>query len=257
MFMDTNEHSKGFTILQNTRIVLEIGFCCWKKLLTCPPVCNHKYTSKSSALITLPLDWIAHGILDSIVDSFFPLLKEIEKEVIAIDNLVFLNSDMVPPIQVENQGGVANPAMSEKVDMTQDVQLLEKNAVQTGPVNPLSTPRLNVAMVFRQIKRTMNRIWKSIAAPFAGLQPIATHFTLRRIARARKLVTSLARLLATKSEVIAQIRKRLLTSSHSGLGNGTRRDEDVEVSIYLGDVQGGLVLVLFRRRSSNTHLQAA
>ncbi|KAG6890433.1 hypothetical protein C0995_008787 [Termitomyces sp. Mi166 len=32
--------------------------------------------------------WIAHGILDSIVDSFFPLLEEIELEVAAIEDLV-------------------------------------------------------------------------------------------------------------------------------------------------------------------------
>jgi magnesium transporter len=185
--------------------------------------------------------------LDSIVDSFFPLLKEIEKEVVAIDDMVFIDSDLVPPIQVENHCEVANSVISEKVDTTQDLQFPEKSAAHTGPVTPFSSPRLTVPMVFRQFMRTANRIWKLIAAAFIGLQPTATQFTLRRIARTRKLVTLLTRLLATKSEVIAQIRKRLLTSSQSGLGNGTNRDEDVEVSIYLGDVQGMLVLMLLSK----------
>ena len=177
------------------------------------------------------------------MDSFFPLLKEIEKEVIAIDDLVFLDFDQVPPIQIENQGKVANSAMSEKVDATQH-RLPEKIA-QTSSVSPnISLRRVTIPLVFSQCKRTINRIWKSTPT-FTASQSSATHFTLRRIARTRKLVTLLARLLATKSEVIAQIRKRLLTSSQSGLGNGTNRDEDVEVSIYLGDVQGVLILVLF------------
>jgi magnesium transporter len=203
-------------------------------------------------LIKSWLDWIAHGILDSIVDSFFPLLKEIEKEVVAIDDMVFLDSDLMPPNQIENQCEVV---ISEKVDTMQDLQLPEKSAAH-GPVTPFSSPRLTAPMVFRQFMRTANRLWKLIAAAFIGLQPTATQFTLRRIARTRKLVTLLTRLLATKSEVIAQIRKRLLTSSQSGLGNGTNRDEDVEVSIYLGDVQGMLVLTLFKCRSSK-HLFAS
>lgn len=194
----------------------------------------------SEEAVNMSSDWIAHGILDSIVDSFFPLLKEIEKEVTAIDDLVFLDTNLVPPIQVEAQGQVADSLMLEKVHMKEDFQMPEKNAAQTGPVTPpFFSPRFTVLIVFQKFKRTTSGIWDSLAAPFTGLQPIATHFTLRRIARTRKLVTLLTRLLATKSEVIAQIRKRLLTSSQSGLGNRprTNREEDVEVSIYLGNVQ--------------------
>jgi Mg2+ and Co2+ transporter CorA len=49
------------------------------------------------------------------------------------------------------------------------------------------------------------------------------------MARTRRLVTSLGRLLSTKAEVIAQIRKRL--------ASGTK-PEDAEVAMYMGDVQG-------------------
>jgi magnesium transporter len=180
--------------------------------------------------------------LDSIVDSFFPLLKEIEKEVIAIDDLVFLDSDQVLPRQVENRDEAAHSAISNKVDTTQHFQL-PGDAMQTDLVGSrFPSPRLTVSV----LKRTSYSIWKLIAAASTGSQPAANHFTLRRVARTRKLVTVLTRLLAPKSEVIAQIRKRLLTPSQSGLGNGTIRDEDVEVSIYLGDVQGVSILALIK-----------
>ncbi|OBZ79405.1 Magnesium transporter ALR1 [Grifola frondosa] len=39
--------------------------------------------------VNMSSDWIAHGIMDSIVDSFFPFLEGIEKEVTEIENLVF------------------------------------------------------------------------------------------------------------------------------------------------------------------------
>ncbi|ELU41861.1 hypothetical protein AG1IA_04112 [Rhizoctonia solani AG-1 IA] len=68
---------------------------------------------------------------------------------------------------------------------------------------------------------------------------LATFQTLLRMANTRRLVTSLVRLLATKSEVIGQLRKRL----QGGPGGAVDWDEGdmargQEVGIYLGDVQG-------------------
>ncbi len=57
-------------------------------------------------------------------------------------------------------------------------------------------------------------------------------FDLHRMARTRHLATSVARVLATKPEVIAGIRKRLLAL------DGPDASDDAEVAIYLGDVQG-------------------
>jgi magnesium transporter len=59
--------------------------------------------------------------------------------------------------------------------------------------------------------------------------PNPANMPLRRMARTRRLVTSLGRLLSTKAEVIAQIRKRL--------ASGTK-PEDAEVAMYMGDIQG-------------------
>ncbi len=54
------------------------------------------------------------------------------------------------------------------------------------------------------------------------------------MAKARRLVTSLTRLLASKADVVLQIRKRLLS------GND-KKVEDVEIAIYMGDIQGAFV----------------
>jgi magnesium transporter len=62
--------------------------------------------------------------------------------------------------------------------------------------------------------------------------------TLRHIAKTRRLVTPLARLLATKSDVIAQIRKR------PRFGNGHGDNGYAKVSMNLGDVQGQCFAVL-------------
>ncbi|EGO26313.1 hypothetical protein SERLADRAFT_347594 [Serpula lacrymans var. lacrymans S7.9] len=131
-------------------------------------------------------DWIAHGILDSIVDSFFPFLDEIDKEVTTVEQLVFSIKDTLKPSQ---------------------------NATAT---------------------------------------------TLRRMARTRRLVTSLTRLLATKSQVVSQVRKRFLTVGQSGPGNGSVNNDDIEIAIHMGDVQDHILtlqhsLTHYERMLSQVH----
>jgi len=78
------------------------------------------------------------------------------------------------------------------------------------------------------------------------------------MARARRLVTSLSRLLATKSEVVAQLRKRLMStqSGPSSLSSGA--GDGMEVAIYLGDVQDHILtlenaLKHYERMLSQSH----
>jgi len=66
-------------------------------------------------------------------------------------------------------------------------------------------------------------------------------------------MTSLSRLLATKSEVVTQLRKRLLTTS-----NDTDDAERAEVAIHLGDVQDHILtlensLSHYERMLSQSH----
>ena len=178
--------------------------------------------------------------MDSIVDSFFPLLKEIEKELVAIDDLVFSNSDQPLPVG-DHQAQTSASGQIEKVDTTGLLQLPEKIAAEANNNRiRFSSSRTVDPLLVRQFGHPLKRIWDSLSATSSGSQPNATRdqFTLRRIARIRKLVTSLTRLLATKSEVVARIRKRFLLSNQYGLHYGASKDEDFEVSMYMGDVQG-------------------
>lgn len=189
------------------------------------------------------IDWIAHGVLDSIVDSFFPFLEEIEKEVLAIEDIVSMAAhgdssfDKIFPVV---QTPMAAPTSSfEHTEKGLSMNLMEKPVTLNidPPRTRFSPPRLTLSLAIRRFRRTIDRSWRYFSPPPDDPLPSATHNTLRRMARTRRLVTTLARLLATKSEVVAQIRKRLLTSGKSGL-NGSAWNEDLDVAIYMGDVQG-------------------
>jgi magnesium transporter len=96
-----------------------------------------------------------------------------------------------------------------------------------------SLPRLTCGLMLR-------RWWRAIVnfcmrnKPRSKVKPtfIRASFDLHRMARTRHLATSVARVLATKPEVVAGIRKRLLAS------DGPDASDDAEVAIYIGDVQG-------------------
>jgi magnesium transporter len=120
----------------------------------------------------------------------------------------------------------------------------EKSQPPSSPMDAVRTrfslPRLTISLFLRRLKRAVLSISISLSISVETRRTArsSTAPMLRRMARTRRLVTSLARLLATKSDVIAQIRKRLLTTGQSGLGNGAGKDGDIEVVIHMGDVQG-------------------
>lgn len=195
--------------------------------------------------INVTSDRIAHGILDSIVDSFFPFLKEVENEVIAIEDVVLANngpllpSTVAPPTPTflahrrssllgmdEKRGSLQ---LSEKVPTIQSV-----NYAQTR----FSLPPLTFSLLLRRFRRVVSRRWRKLA-PISSDGPVNdVRMTLvRRMARTRRLVTSLGRSLGTKSEVVAQIRKRLIAASTSKLEGASSPNEDADLAIYLSDVQ--------------------
>ncbi|KAF8640480.1 hypothetical protein AX17_000143 [Amanita inopinata Kibby_2008] len=192
-------------------------------------------------------DWIAHGILDSIVDSFFPYLEEIEKEVVAIDKLLFAGHDGQLPSGVpdvvtvvgtrgveQSEKAVDTGETRSEAGLTTDHALAEKLELEDAAPAPtqFSLPRLPKLVFSRHIGCFMFR-WNRLSKP--SLTQDST-ITLRRIAKTRRLVTSLSRLLAAKSEVVAQIRKRLMTAARTGLGSGVSKD-DMNIAMYMGDVQ--------------------
>jgi magnesium transporter len=201
------------------------------------------------------VDWIAHGILDSVVDSFFPFLEEVEKEVAEVDELVFSATHEQAREKKAESHTVASKIPprtdtwetgTKKLDTFRNLGALMDEKSQT-PLDTMgiararfSLPRPTIPLFFRRVKRALLSI--SIRSPISleGNKTIGnpTASTLYRMARTRRLVTSLTRLLATKSEVVTQIRKRLLTTRQSGLGNGAGKYDDIEVAIYMGDVHG-------------------
>jgi magnesium transporter len=149
-----------------------------------------------------------------------------------MENLVFSEGN-------EREIGVVPSAAPQVSEGFESIALDEKN----GRSTPIIRTRFWVphpALTSRLLLRCRGFLHSIVASlhrsQHSRTKSLSTVTTLRRLARTRRLVTSLTRLLATKSEVVVQIRKRLLTSNSGG--NGLRKREDVDVAIYLGDVQG-------------------
>ncbi|KAJ7038243.1 hypothetical protein C8F04DRAFT_951450 [Mycena alexandri] len=204
-------------------------------------------------VVNMSSGWIAHGILDSIVDSFFPFLQGLEREVMAIEDIVFSGASSTPVdsdhADLTDESGSESKDLQKTSSESWPVQLSEKNVTrlnQTRTHFTLSWPPFLEKCKVEIIKR-----WQTVSPATASRSPTAS--TLHRMARARRLMTSLSRLLATKSEVVAQLRKRLLTTS-----NDTGDAERAEVAIHLGDVQDHILtlensLSHYERMLSQSH----
>ncbi|KAI6047669.1 hypothetical protein EDC04DRAFT_10472 [Pisolithus marmoratus] len=194
-------------------------------------------------------DWIAHGLLDSVVDSFFPILREIEKEVAAVEDILFPNGRCANNTSVGTSTTSTSTVEKEKVEAP-SISCAEKIEITTGEGSRISAPRFTFALTFRHLKRKiiifLESIFSSHKAQFVPSQA-ATTLTLRRITRTRRLVTSLTRLLASKSEVVSRIRKRYLN------GITVAQSDDVEIAMYMGDVQDH-ILALQQALSHYEHI---
>ncbi|GAW06110.1 cation transporter [Lentinula edodes] len=173
-------------------------------------------------------------------DSFFPFSDEIEKEVMAMEQLVYPSEKVVPAKE-------PLPALNEK-------NLLRLEGTFSGTRTHFALPRPPLPLLYRRFLRYIRSLWQPSLSNEKSI-PSSTMITLRRMARIRRLVTSLTRLLAAKSEVVAQIRKRLLTGS----GNGTSvNNDEAEVAMYMGDVQDHILslqhsLAHYERMLSQSH----
>ncbi|KAJ2920356.1 hypothetical protein MD484_g193, partial [Candolleomyces efflorescens] len=205
-------------------------------------------------VVNMSSDWIAHGILDSIVDAFFPVLNEIEKEVMNIDRLVYIDEEEEDSASTLNgQEQSSNTSLSTvKADSDAD---LNKSKPTPSPDEKSTLERANtlddnlsirphfkpppptLRLLFRHARRSVARVWNRLWEKKPEVRVNPRTRTLRRMAKTRKLVTLLGRLLASKADVVTQIRKRLLQQSgHASLGNGGTKGEELEVAIYMGDI---------------------
>jgi len=199
----------------------------------------------------LGTDWIAHGILDSIVDAYFPLLDSIEHEVKDLDDLVLSMDGHTTKERTPAEDGASKLTCQEKTKKLEAFEVGVKLKTESSGYN--HTPILGKAVgspaVLSRLPTLIRRIvtslpvWRPKQWSILSRQPQQTSSSsrspLRRMASARKLVTSLTRLLGTKSEVVSQIRKRLTGRAMMGLNVGQFEQAlAAEISIYLGDIQG-------------------
>jgi hypothetical protein len=167
------------------------------------------------------LDWIAHGLIDSVVDAFSPLIKLIEKEVDSVDSMVLgLEDEAVARALVQIDNSVGVPSIPSETDATLIDEKSTRTSGREGPVYSRLNDRLRGIVGRRRQKK-----------PAPDPPPSKTLTTLLRMTSTRRLVTALTRLLTRKGEVVSQLRKRLLL-------RGASSESSMEVGVYLGDVQG-------------------
>lgn len=174
-------------------------------------------------------------------------MEEIEKEVIAIESVVY-NEDSpgstvtIPSISLAHARASRLLTSEEKTlppnSLPDEKHLFFRDvaSVRTAKTQ-FSLPRPTFGLMLRRLRRAFFRfvgLFKPSRSKSRNVEPSFSRasFDLRRMARTRRLVTSVARVLATKPEVVAGIRKRLTTA------DGPIAGDDAEVGIYLGDVQG-------------------
>ena len=195
--------------------------------------------------------------MDSIVDSFFPVIERVEEEVKILDNLAHdledqdSGADGEPLYNMQvitvKEGESHNPAVGwlnklrntlremTKLWSAMLLRMLKKTGADALPiVGP-------VLRHFRRLRRLRARRHKASRNEFSG-SSLGTMTTLLRMTTTRRLVTSLNRLLVAKSDVVGQIQKRLLAQR---LASSKHHLEGwSEIATYMGDVQGSSFLQL-------------
>ena len=205
------------------------------------------------------IDWIAHGILDSIVDQVFPLLDSIEREIKDLDHLVFsINGPLRNRGELKDR--IATKMPVSKLDDKGEKEMVIANAevkyqrsqIETFSTDEVPTWLLRCAKPCSWGARCIHRListagisklkkWLKLSRRMEGPSPPSP---LVRMASTRRLVTWLTRLLGTKSEVVSQTQKRL---TGNGLNYVIPSEHDMagEVGMYLGDIQGFLIFFFF------------
>ena len=211
--------------------------------------------SNASAREAPGSDWIAHGLLDSIVDAFFPLIRYVDGEVDDIDSLTIDPSTHPHVVTLANE--IDSPRSSETLHeaqveeekaMDEDEKRMAKltSSKETVPRTPLEPKqRITLMTILNKIGDSIPSVYFHVPRPLIYLKlfflPVTNAVNririhdhghvfdrstmLKRITDMRKLVTGLTRTLGSKAQVVAKLRKRAADT-----GGG--------VEAYIGDVEG-------------------
>lgn len=218
------------------------------------------------ATLVMSSDFVCHGLIDSIVDSFYPVFQNIEREVETIDELIIsigantdreLQSDrgmgdVTDLLRVVHGGAAIEKAAADLHKHPSSPTVVaekqnEKASSKIMPFNitePTAVAEPMIARLREVVAKTDRRIGWIVPFRRRRVQPQQTMVTLLRITNTRRLVTQLGRLLAAKSEVVAQLQKRLVHVSGTGGdldwgGNGVNG----EIAAYMGDVQDHIIFL--------------
>ncbi|EIW66008.1 hypothetical protein TREMEDRAFT_35729, partial [Tremella mesenterica DSM 1558] len=186
-------------------------------------------------------DWIAHGLLDSIVDAFFPLVRYVDGEVDEIDSLTIdpstdprnLHRNLHLPAESETTLIPSSPTYDDNSrDYGNEQMTKGQGETQFG---------LKVKLVFTYLRLFFLPTSSATRPKHEKIaQAVYDRSTmLRRIMDTRRLVTGLSRLLGAKHQVIGKLRKR---ATESGGG----------VEAYIGDVEDHVLLL----QTSLNHYEA-
>ena len=206
-------------------------------------------------------DWIAHGLLDSIVDAFFPLVRYVDGEVDEIDSLTIDPStdpratpaslDSSPassitddPDTYEMDEKLILPAVTRKKALSRWRRPAKAPSIlPPSPSRSYWSMRPNLHLPTYLVYLRLFFLPTSSATPrkheTAGQTVYDRSTMLRRMMMTRKLVTGLSRLLGAKNQVIGKLRKR---AKESGGG----------VEAYIGDVEDHVLLL----QTSLNHYEA-
>lgn len=234
-------------------------------------------------------DWIFHGLFDSIVDTFIPLVDYVEAEVTEIEAATSEEKTMFDKIRenaAKTKGiGSTKPEASTEAGPFPSTVFETKERMERFSFRPI--PWIYVSRgVAELLPRMLIRSQWIIASPpdqadrrrrflrkggkpdahLEGVSAAAQTAMLRRISDNRKIITGLQRLLLPKHDTVRAVRKRLAeirslpsTLSERGKASGGGAWAGVaEVSVHMGDV-GDHVVTLFtllhsgEGRLSETH----
>ncbi|WRT66670.1 uncharacterized protein IL334_003630 [Kwoniella shivajii] len=203
-------------------------------------------------------DWIAHGIIDSIVDAFFPLIRYVDGEVDDIDSLTIdpttdpkktaaiLESEPIPSPQSswnEFELSEKHLAANEKPSLLPHMWKQPISNVQRYGIRrtlqdtlrlpsfkpdftiPIPLPLLYLRLFLLPTSSAVRRKHEQVSEAVFDRSTM-----LKRITDMRRLVTGLTRLLGAKGAVIGRLRKR-------------SREEGTTMEAYIGDVEDHILLL--------------
>ncbi|ORY26334.1 hypothetical protein BCR39DRAFT_498322 [Naematelia encephala] len=206
-------------------------------------------------------DWVAHGLLDSIVDAFFPLIRYVDGEVDDIDSLTIdPTTDPKKPVVSSPSPNLSETSISEEsIEMSEkfgEKALQEWRQPPIPPRPPIwkryTIPRIKIhiprpLVYFRLFFLPTTSARRSKHEKMAE-QIFDRSTMLKRITDMRRLVTGLTRLLGAKHQVIGRLRKRARDGGSSA------------VDAYMGDVEDHILLLqtsLFHYEYMLAHCQPA